>query len=81
MIDTITSSKHTTGYGDIESYLNLGTTVILMAVQEEGVEYLSTRDGRRWMETLNITAGDVLQLRKHQQMIQPGPIEDLVIAS
>ena len=81
MAGTITSSKHTTAYGDIESYLDLGITVILMAVQEEGVEYLSTRDGSRWMGMMNMTTEDVLRLLKHQQMTQSEPIEDLAIAS
>ena len=81
MAGTITSSKHTTAYGDIESYLDLIITIILIAVQDEGVEYLSTRDGRRWMEMMNMTTEDVLRLLKHQQMTQSEPIEDLAIAS
>ena len=81
MIDTITDRKHVTGYGDIEFYLDLGITVILMAVQEEGVEYLSTRDGRRWIDMLNMTPEDVLRLLNHQKAAQSKPIEDLAIAS
>ena len=73
--------KHTIGYGDIESYLDLGITVILMAVQEEGVEYLSTRDGRRWMGMMNMTTEDALRLLNHQKTTQPELIEDLAIAS
>ena len=48
------------GTGNRDSYVNLGLAVLKMAVAEEGIGYLSTDDGRWWMEVLDMNPDDVV---------------------
>ena len=72
--------KNNTGHGDREAYLKLGLEVLLMSIREEGVGYLSDKDGSWWIEVLDVMPDDVLKLLQSPQVSEPGYDYDWAVA-
>ena len=80
MTDTTQTGKHTNDLVDRRAYVEMGLAVLILAVQEEGVEYLGTKDGRWWMEVLDMVPDNVLRAIDCLQGSQSKAAEELAVA-